>query len=58
MKMNMILLEIFYKLKDTARLQLLILFDEAIKSNIPKIDNVLTNFFRAISDGGLYFNMF
>lgn len=52
----MILLEIFYKLKNSARLQLLLLFDAVIKSNIPKIDNVLANFFRTISEGIFFVN--
>uniref|UniRef100_A0A915DG08 SOSS complex subunit A homolog n=1 Tax=Ditylenchus dipsaci TaxID=166011 RepID=A0A915DG08_9BILA len=54
LKMNMVLLEIFYKLKSTVRQQLLFFFAEAVQNNIPKIDNVLTNLLRTISDGSEY----
>ncbi|KAI1713801.1 integrator complex subunit 3 domain-containing protein [Ditylenchus destructor] len=54
LKMNMILLEVFYKLKPQVRQQIMFFFSEAIKSNIPKIDNVMTNLLRSISEGTDY----
>ncbi|KAI1713089.1 integrator complex subunit 3 domain-containing protein [Ditylenchus destructor] len=54
LKMNMILLEILYKLKPQVRQQIMFFFSESIKSNIPKIDNVMTNLLRSISEGTDY----
>ncbi|KAH7722317.1 Integrator complex subunit 3 [Aphelenchoides avenae] len=52
--MNMILLEFFYKLKPAARAQISFFFKEAIKQNVPKIDNVLTNLLKAVNEGVEY----
>uniref|UniRef100_A0A914CAV4 SOSS complex subunit A homolog n=1 Tax=Acrobeloides nanus TaxID=290746 RepID=A0A914CAV4_9BILA len=51
-RMNMILLELFNKMRSEPKMQILYFFREAIKSNMPKIDNVLLNLLRTINEGG------
>ncbi|MFH4975146.1 hypothetical protein AB6A40_001855 [Gnathostoma spinigerum] len=48
---NMVLMEIYHRLKPECREQMHFFFREAIKSNVPKIDNVFINLIRHLSDG-------
>lgn len=53
----MILLELFNRIRPEPKKQILYFFREAIKSNMPKIDNVLLNLFRAMNEGGKFHEM-
>lgn len=51
--MNMILLEMFNRLRPQCRERLLFFFNEAIRLKVPRIDNVLPNLLRATSEVGV-----
>lgn len=48
---NMVLFELYPKLRTEVREQIFFFFREAIKSNVPKIDNVIINLIRNANDG-------
>ncbi|MCP9258020.1 hypothetical protein DINM_001184 [Dirofilaria immitis] len=48
---NMILFELYPRMRPEVREQIVYFFREAIKSNVPKIDNVLINYLRNANDG-------
>lgn len=48
---NMIVIELYPKLRPEAREQIWFFFREAIRANVPKIDNVLNNLIRTLNDG-------
>ncbi|VDN02157.1 unnamed protein product [Thelazia callipaeda] len=48
---NMILFELYPRMRSEVREQIVYFFREAIKSNVPKIDNVLINYLRNANDG-------
>lgn len=47
----MVLFELYPKLRTEVREQIFFFFREAIKSNVPKIDNVIINLIRNANDG-------
>ncbi|PAV75457.1 hypothetical protein WR25_16023 [Diploscapter pachys] len=50
--MNMVLIELYPKLQEVARNQIIVFFREGIKMNIPKIDNVIMNLVRCLNGSG------
>ena len=46
----MVVIEMYQKLRPEAQKQLLFFFREAIRINVPKIDNVLNNLIRTLND--------
>ncbi|VDK21191.1 unnamed protein product [Anisakis simplex] len=48
---NMVLFELYPRLHNEARQQILFFFRESIRVNVPKIDNVLINLIRNANDG-------